>query len=55
MYWLNFDKRSTYVSKYMCIRDRTVWFSSDDSDSYEENFQENASQSYKLYFLQRFF
>ena len=48
MYWLNFDKRSTHVSKYICIRDRTVWFLSNDSDSYEENFQESASQSNKL-------
>ena len=43
MYWLNFDKTSMHVSNYMCTRDKTVWFSSNGSDSYEEKCQENAS------------
>ena len=56
MYWLNFDKRSTHVSKYMCIRGRTAWFSSNESDSYVENFQEKRPsvinyRSYDLYIV----
>ena len=49
MYWLNFEKRFTHVSKYMCIRDRTVWSSANDSDSYQEIYGNFSNETFRVY------